>query len=149
MKRPTIQHWLVLVLSILLVSCAAPPEPPKTVDSVNPTGSLNSGFTESEFDGTFGLSYFDYRDTTLQWFGARGLQGGGYTWEALVRAAFQMEPSPLVNQIELDSEGGAFNAYAESKEARAMLKQTIEKLVNDMDFRIQSLEHAKQGGYLE
>jgi len=155
MKNSLFQYWFVLAVCILLGSCITTPEPTQlptlveSADSADSAESAENGFTESEYDGIFGLSYYDYRDATIQWFGARGMQGGGYTWEALVRAAFELEPSPLSNQIELDSEGGAFNAYVQSEEARAVLKQTIEKLVNDMDFRVRSLEHAEQGGYLE
>lgn len=137
MRARKLYCLLLFVFIVSLASCATIPTP------------KDHGFTESEYNGTFGLTYFDYRPEALDWFQSKGLQGGGYSWEALVKAVFELEPSPLMSQIELDSEGSAFNAYATSVEAREWLKSTIRKLVQHGQFRSQALEMAKQQGFLE
>ncbi len=67
-------------------------------------GSSDHGFGIVELGGRISVSYFDNRDETLEWFESRDLQGGGYTWQALVRAAFELDPSALASDIEYDAE---------------------------------------------
>jgi len=76
----------IAYILLLISACAPSPQAQSTRHATND----NREFTEYEYDGIYGLSYIDHSTETLQWFGSRGLQGGGYTWEALVRATFEL-----------------------------------------------------------
>ncbi len=93
--------------------------------------------------------YFDNRDETVEWFESRDLQGGGYTWEALVQASFELDPSVLASDIEYDSEALTFFAEVPSKAASDELKRRIERLASDESSRLKCMKRAEEGGCLE
>jgi hypothetical protein len=111
--------------------------------------STDHGFSIVEEDDRFFFSYFDNREDILNWFQSRDMQGGGYSWQALTRASFELDPSPLAVDIEYDPEAFTFFAIVTSKSASDELRRRIERLVQDVDFRQKCAEKAAEGGYFE
>jgi hypothetical protein len=111
--------------------------------------STGYGFTTSEFGGAVQVSYFDYREDILEWFQSRDLQGGGYTWEALVRSALELQRSPYADDVEYNSEGDAFFATVSSEEASEALKDVFRRLTTNESFRLECMAHAQRRGDLE
>ena len=97
----------------------------------------------------YSVTFYDFRPETMAWFEQRQLQGGGYTWEALIRASLDISPPEPGYSIEFDSEGDQFFAYVDSGPAAAELKQRIERLTEDAAYRKVCMDAASQGGYLE
>ena len=96
--------------------------------------------------GAASLSFYNYDPKVLELFEAKKLQGGGYTWESLVKAALGgVKP----HGVEFDPEGDAFYAYASSASSLASVKEAIGRLVSDPEFMEECIVRARQGGYLE
>lgn len=106
-------------------------------------------FEEYEEGGQYVLMFYDHRPATLAWFDARGLQGGGYTWEGLVTISLALEPPDPVYSPVFDPEADTFFAYLDSAQARSELRGRIERLVNDVEYREKCVAAAGRGGYLE
>lgn len=100
-------------------------------------------------DDQITVTFYDFRPETMAWFDQRALQGGGYSWEGLVRASFRVTPPASRYTIEYDSEGDQFFAYVDSGEAAADLKQRIERLTEDEAYRELCMAAASKVGYLE
>ena len=129
---------LVLVFGCLLISSVSFAE-----DDVRVTQRLTIAGVNS---GTVSLSYFNYDEELLTFFQAQGLQGGGYTWESLIKAGLGGEFPPAV---ESDPEGDAFYAYAATEEQLNSVRDLIYRLQSDRSFIEECIALAKSGGYLE
>jgi len=107
------------------------------------------GIIRSDEGSEISISYHDYRKETLEWMEARDLQGGGHTWEALAQAALELVDSPALSQIEFSSEGDAFFAWVQTKEAADVLEAALERLSSDPSYRLECIARAESEGYLE
>ncbi|MCC7070086.1 MAG: hypothetical protein IT383_02115 [Deltaproteobacteria bacterium] len=58
----------------------------------------------------FSLCLDDYAMPMMPLFEQLGLQGGGYTWEAVVRSLVKLRHPDLASQLSYDSEAGMFVA---------------------------------------
>lgn len=97
----------------------------------------------------FAINYFNYKPEILAYFESVELQGGGYTWEALVRAAVSTEAHAALAEIEFDSEGDAFVAYTANESVANKVKEIIERLSSDISYREKYIKLAGSEGYLE
>jgi hypothetical protein len=61
-------------------------------------------------EGRFSLCLDDFRMPSVPLFDERGLQGGGYTWEALADSLARLRRPELVDGLSYDSEPGMFVA---------------------------------------
>ena len=61
-------------------------------------------------EGRFSLCFDDFKMPELALFETRGLQGGGYTWEAVADSLLRLRRPDLVEQVAYDSEAGMFVA---------------------------------------
>jgi len=58
----------------------------------------------------------DASESTCAEFDARGLQGGGYTWEGIVRALVESHLPGALPQLDISAEADNMHAYANSRE---------------------------------
>lgn len=70
----------------------------------------------------------------LAYFEKLGLQGGCYTWEALIKPAITSEAPEFMSKIEFDPEGDAFFACTANEVVTDKVKTIIEKLSTDLDY---------------
>jgi hypothetical protein len=61
-------------------------------------------------EGRFSLCLDDFKMPELPLFTERGLQGGGYTWEAVADSLLRLRRPELADQVAWDSEAGMFVA---------------------------------------
>ncbi|MDP2343138.1 MAG: Imm51 family immunity protein [Deltaproteobacteria bacterium] len=61
-------------------------------------------------EGRFSLCFDDFKMPELPLFEERGLQGGGYTWEAIADSLLRLRRPDMVDQVSYDSEAGMFVA---------------------------------------
>ena len=99
--------------------------------------------------GQFSYNYFNYRPEVMAFFESKGLQGGGYTWEALAKSGLELTGSILADTIEFDSEGDALFAYSRSRPALEQLEVVVKRLATDSVFRDKCIALAAKRGDLE
>ena len=100
-------------------------------------------------DGQFSYNYFNYRPEVIEFFESKGLQGGGYTWEALARSGLYLSGSKFAGTIEFDSEGDALFAYSSSRPVLEELEVVVKRLASDAAFRDKCIALAEERGDLE
>lgn len=128
---------------LLLLSLFLPVEVPAVDDRVE-----GSRITELS-QGEYSYSYFNYRPEVLAFFESKGLQGGGYTWEALAKAGLELSDSELADSIEFDPEGDMLFATSSSRPALEELDSIVKRLAADPGFREQCIQQASETGELE
>ena len=112
-------------------------------------GNVEEKITIQKIDTQYSINYFNYKASELKYFETIGLQGGGYTWVALIKAVLENESPELMPQIEFDPEGDAFFAYAASEDNANRIKAVIERLSSDINYREKYIKIATDGGYIE
>lgn len=126
----------------------------RDMDAVRSEGLRSDGeilhVEESEFmpcrlvdhgEGRFSLCFDDFRMPQIPLFETRGLQGGGYTWEAVVSSLVKLKRPDLESDLTYDSEAGMFVALG----SRASLKGVatlIQKAIADPALLRDAVDHA-------
>jgi|GEM_PF-4470765 len=105
--------------------------------------------TVRKIDDQYAINYYNYKTDVTEYFGKANLQGSGYTWEALVKAAIMTESPDALSKIEFAPEGGTFIAYTSSETLANKVKAVIEKLSSDLAYRDKFMKIAGDGGYIE
>lgn len=111
--------------------------------------SEDENVTVRNVNNQYVINYYNYNENVANYFAKAGLQGSGYTWAALVKAAVQTESPDLLPQIEFSPEGGTFIAFTASEAIANKLKTIIQKLSSDLGYRGKNLKTASDGGYIE
>ncbi len=99
--------------------------------------------------GDISYSYFNYKPELLAFFDSRGLQGGGYTWEALAKAGLELTGGEFVALIEFDPEGDQLFANSSSRPALEHLATLVNRIAVDVAFRKECIKLAAERGWLE
>jgi hypothetical protein len=99
--------------------------------------------------GEFAYSYYNYRPEMLAFFESKGLQGGGYTWEALGKAGLALGGAKLAGLVQFNPEGDGLFAESSSRAALEELKSIVERIARDAAFREQCIALAAKRGELE
>ena len=120
-----------------------------TMLSVNAFAGSEENITVRQAGDQYIVNYYNYEADVADYFAKAGLQGSGYTWGALVKAAITTESPELLEQIEITPEGGTFIAYSTSEVAANKIKSVIEKLSTDLSYRGKLIKIASDGGYIE
>jgi hypothetical protein len=81
-------------------------------------------------EGRFSLCLDDFRMPDVPLFHERGLQGGGYTWEAVVDSLVRQRRPDLEPDLAFDSEAGMFVALGSRDTLRAVSKLIQEAIRN-------------------
>ena len=91
-------------------------------------------------DGRYCLDLMDSDERTRVIFENRGLQGGGYTWEGIVRSLIEMRMPEALPRLSLGAEADNMHVYCSSPE---LLEQVaaIRSAINDQQLMISAIEH--------
>jgi hypothetical protein len=92
--------------------------------------------------GKLSLTFYDF-DATVPLFVERGHEGGGYSWEGVVRAALTEYSPQTLTRIRFDPEGSMFCAYGDDIEALTAVAGCINELVADPVSLIRAIERAE------
>ena len=97
------------------------------------------------------FSYYDSSesDSHVHQFLDRGLQGGGYTWEALILAAVQIFHPSIEYRLEFDPEADGIAIWSEDQQALNQVAKLVGRIKSDPHFLEACLKHAEEEGYLE
>ena len=120
-----------------------------TMLSVNVFAGSEENISVRQAGDQYIVNYYNYKAEVSTYFEKAGLQGSGYTWGALVKAAITTESPELLAQIEFSPEGGTFIAYNKTEVAANQVKAVIEKLSADLSYREKFIKVASDGGYIE
>ena len=131
---------IILIISALIVFAI-----PRLVKAVD----LREGLTIQKYDDDFTLQYYNYKKNLLFYFEEKGLQGGGPTWAALVKAGLELDKSPHLESVHFDEEGDMLYLYSPDKKAVYAVKKIIELLNKNVAFREKCIAQASAEGYLE
>lgn len=92
-------------------------------------------------EGRFSLCFDDFRMPSVPLFESRGLQGGGYTWEAVVSSLVKLKRPDLEPDLTYDSEAGMFVALG-SRESLKGVATLIQKAIADPALLRDAVDHA-------
>jgi hypothetical protein len=81
-------------------------------------------------EGRFSLCFDDFKMPDVKMFGERGLQGGGYTWEAIADSLVRLRRPDLADQFAWDSEAGMFVAVGNRPNLVLLARLLQEALAN-------------------
>ncbi len=126
----------------------------RDMDAVRSEGLRSDGeilhVEESEFapcrlvdhgEGRFSLCFDDFRMPSVPLFESRGLQGGGYTWEAVASSLVKLKRPDLESDLSYDSEAGMFVALG-GRESLKGVATLIQKALADPALLRDAVDHA-------
>jgi hypothetical protein len=92
-------------------------------------------------DGSYSLCFDDFgvHAALLE---ERGLEGGGYTWHAIVESLVRFHTPQLQDRVKYDPEGSMFVAYGTDRDALLAVDELIRRAQNDASLVIKAIEHA-------
>jgi hypothetical protein len=82
---------------------------------------------------------FELSDDALE---ARGLEGGGYTWHAIVDSLVRLHAPEIVERVNCDPEAGMFVAYGDELEALRVVAGLIRRAIQDEALLLEAVAHA-------
>lgn len=94
-------------------------------------------------DGSFSLTFDDFGATELT-MTARGLEGGGYTWHAVVESLVRLHAPELEERVRYDPEGSMFAAYGDDREALLTVAQLIRRAIGDDAVLLEAIDNADE-----
>jgi Immunity protein 51 len=92
-------------------------------------------------NGSYSLCFDDF-DVHYDFFEARELQGGGYTWHAVVESLVRLHAPQLVDRVKYDPEGSMFVAYGDHRDALLTVAQLIRRANDDESVLLEAVEAA-------
>ena len=98
-------------------------------------------------DGSFGLLYHA-RDEASNYIEAMNGQGGGYSWESLVRAMMAIRGQEDLG-VSFDPEADMFAAYSPHEASLRVLAELIGELTEDRALLDEAIRYAKAEGSFE
>jgi hypothetical protein len=107
--------------------------PARSIDDFAPLRLVDHG------DGRLSLCFDDFRMPAIALFDERGLQGGGYTWEAVAASLVKMRAPDL--GLKYDSEAGMFVAIG-SRDALRAVAGLLQEAMLDPALMRQALDRA-------
>lgn len=92
-------------------------------------------------DGTLSLCFDDFAPTA-SFMERHELQGGGYTWEAVVESLLRQRSPELLSKLEFDPEGSMFCAYGHDRETLRAVAALIREVQADETLLAEAITHA-------
>ena len=92
-------------------------------------------------EARFSLCFDDFRMPAVPLFAERGLQGGGYTWEAVAQSLVTMRRPDITPDLSYDSEAGMFVALG-GRESLRIVAKLIQEAIREPQLLQQALERA-------
>jgi Immunity protein 51 len=93
--------------------------------------------------GGFSLCFDDF-DATYNLLEARDLQGGGYTWHAIVESLVRLHAPEISSRVDYDPEGSMFVAYGTDRDALLRVAQLIRRATEDQAVLLEAIDHADE-----
>jgi len=90
-------------------------------------------------DGRYCLDLIDADEQTQALFESRELQGGGYTWEGIVRSLIEMRMPEALPQFSIGAEADNMHVYCPSREL--LEDALIRAAIDDQQLMISAIEH--------
>jgi len=81
-------------------------------------------------------------DATFELFETRGLQGGGYTWQAIANALIALRAPELAALVEVDAEAEEMSAYAHERAPLEALKALLVSAAANHELLEVAMAHA-------
>ena len=100
-----------------------------------------------EHDGNFSLTYFEFDENFWKLTEPHDGQGGGYSLEAMVRAALEIEGTTVLG-VDFDSEGDAFHIRGE-KASLKIIADIVRRIMLDPVYAEATIVHAEERGHFE
>jgi hypothetical protein len=97
--------------------------------------------------GSFSIT-FDDIDGSVEHIQGREGQGGGYSWESMIRAVLAMRSIEL-DDVDFDPEGDMFAAASANKASLETIAHIIKDLVGNRELMDEAITLAKADGYFE
>ena len=87
-------------------------------------------------------------DEFVDYIESQGGQGGGYSWEAMIKAVAQLREIDLSDLI-IDPEGSMFAAVASNRQSLLKIVSIIRELSSDPELMNLAITTARAGNYWE
>lgn len=97
--------------------------------------------------GTRGLCFSDF-DDHIDYLESRDGQGGGYSWEAMVKAVLALRGQTPAG-LTFDSESGMFCTLSQDAAPSQAVAAIIRELNTDPALMAQAVDLATEGGYFD
>jgi hypothetical protein len=94
--------------------------------------------------GRWCLDVIGASESTYALFDARGLQGGGYTWEGIVRALVEIRLPGALSQLDIGAEADNMHAYANSRELLEQVAELVRTADRDHKLLVTAIEAADE-----
>ena len=95
-----------------------------------------------ESSGRWCMDVIDASESTYAQFDARGLQGGGYTWEGIVRALVESHLPGALPHLDIGAEADNMHAYATSRELLEQVAELVRRVDRDPTLLVAAIEAA-------
>jgi hypothetical protein len=93
-------------------------------------------------DGRFCLTIMDADESTYALFDERELQGGGYTWEGIVRSLVDMHMPDALPKLDIGAEADNMYIYTKDKQLLEDVAKLVRSAIADQDLLIAAIDHA-------
>jgi hypothetical protein len=92
-------------------------------------------------DGRFCLDLMDADEQTQALFESRRLQGGGYTWEGIVRSLIEMRMPEALPQLSIGAEADNMHIFCSRRELLEDVAVLIRTAIDDQQLMVSAIEH--------
>jgi hypothetical protein len=93
-------------------------------------------------DGRFCLTVMGADERTYALFDERDLQGGGYTWEGIVRALAEMLMVDAISKLDIGAEADNAYIYCGDRQILEEIAALVRTAVTDHHLLIAAIDHA-------
>lgn len=94
------------------------------------------------YDGRFCLTVMDESPSTSNVFDQQGLQGGGYTWEGIVRALVDMRMPGTLPTLDIGAEADNMYVYCKSRQVLEDIAALVQLAIADQTLLLAAIDHA-------
>ena len=98
-------------------------------------------------DGKFSITFSEF-DDFIEFIEERGGQGGGYSWESMVKAVLMLRQIDLP-EVDFDPEGDMFCAISSDRHSLTKIAAIIKELSADRLLMESAIKHATENEYFE
>lgn len=96
------------------------------------------------------FDYYDVSesDTSMMFLIEKGYQGGGETWEAIIREAIQIVDTSLEVNLNFDPESEGLDIWSDDKPKLQKISRLVAYIKNNNSFFLKCIQNGEQNGSL-